>query len=122
MRPTYACSLLVVLALVLAAGCSSNNKGKLEKTSWRSEAATIKGRSFPAGAFEVFFRADGSMLYRAESKNITGRYSLEVGDVVIFQLDESVAGRTTLADIIVVEGDKMMMTDPDGTQLQFKRK
>jgi hypothetical protein len=113
---------LVVLALALSAvGCSSNNKGKIEGTKWTSDATTIKGQQIPAGALGLEFGSDGSLVYRTLMARFTGKYSLGGGDTVTLHLDQDLAGRKEHSEKVVISGDKLTMTDSDGTSITFSK-
>jgi hypothetical protein len=113
--------LLVFLLLFAAVGCESTNKGKIEGTKWSSDQMTYHGQSIPPGTLFVHFRADGKLVYRAGSKTFTGTYSLGMGSIVTMYMDQEIAGNKILMDQIVIEGNKMTMTDPDGTTGTFHK-
>ncbi len=124
-------SLPAVLSLALAAGCTSENRGKLEGTRWVSEPATVKVKAGPAGApqsvhvpagyLELDFHEDGSFYYILKGKIHTGKYTLGPGHMVTLNLDTPVAGMKTHTEKIVVEGERMTMTDTDGTSIPFRK-
>lgn len=132
----------ILVALLIAgpflAGCSSNNKGKIEGTKWISEATTIKVKdkdkdkdeNIPAGAGELEFRSDGGLTYKIdkkskedklETKTAQGTYSLGIGDTVMFNFNKELEGRKTHSETIVIVGDQLKLTDSDGTTIPFKR-
>jgi hypothetical protein len=121
MRPALLARLLLFLPLAFAVGCSSNNRGKIEGTSWRSDQATIKGHSVPDGFLRLTFRTDGTMIYYAGGKNFSGKYLLGPGNAVTFQLDEPLAGKTTHAETIAIAEDRMKVSDTDGTEATFRK-
>jgi hypothetical protein len=51
----------------------------------------------------------------------TGRYSLGAGDGVTLLLDQALAGRRTHIESVSVTGNRLTMTDADGTGLTFER-
>ena len=117
--------LTVLLTLVFAAGCLSENKGKIEGTRWRSIAGTIESHGLkvrvPDGFMELHFHKDGSLFYIVRGKLHTGKYNLGAGKYVTLSLDEAVAGMKTHTETVVIEGDRLTMTDTDGTALSFRR-
>ena len=119
MRPNSFPRLLLISALLLVGGCSSNNTGKIEGTEWSSAATTIKGQPLPGGALELKFAKDGKLVYRAGPLTFTGTYSLGFGDTVTLHLDQELAGSKTHAEKVAIAGDRLTMTDSDGTQLVF---
>jgi hypothetical protein len=121
MRPALVLRLLVLVPLVLAAGCSSKNHGKIEGTSWRSDAATVKGRDFPAGYLQLEFRADGGLVYRAGGRTFTGKYLLGPGNVVTFNLEQDLAGKKIHVETVAVHEDRMKVSDADGTEMTFRK-
>jgi len=121
MRSRHALHLILFVPLLFILGCSSNNKGKIEGTKWSSQAATVKGKSIPAGVLQLEFRSDGSMVYGVGPQAYTGRYSLGAGDSVTLNLDQDLAGRKVHSERISISGDLLTMTDSDGTQLTFKK-
>ncbi len=116
-----ACLVLLVL-LPLTAGCQSNNKGKLEGTSWTSDPGKVKGTPVPEGFLKVNFLADGHLVLRGGGKHFNGTYSLGPGHMVSMHLDKELAGSTSFMETIVVEGKRMTMTDLDGTEIAFQQR
>jgi len=117
--------LTVLLPLVLATGCLSENRGKIEGTRWRSLAGTIQaqGRRVRVGDgfMELHFHQDGSLYYIVRGRIHTGKYSLGAGKAVTLYLDEAVAGMKVHTETVVIQGDRLTMTDSDGTELSFRR-
>jgi hypothetical protein len=114
------CIGLLCFTLALS-GCSSNNKGKIEGTSWSSQAATIKGNMIPAGTLGLKFGADGSLVYKVGPTNYTGKYSLGFQNMLTMHLDQALAGQKNHVETVVIEGDKLTMSDMDGTSLTFQK-
>ena len=113
---------LVLLVLALpAVGCSSNNKGKIEGTSWTSQAATVKGKPLPAGVLQLEFYGDGKLVYRAGPQTMTGKYSLGWGDYITMNLDQELAGRKTHRQKVIISNGELTMVDSDGTQMTFSK-
>jgi hypothetical protein len=121
MRPVVILRLVLLATLLLTFGCSSNNKGKIEGTKWSSQATTVKGQSFPAGAFQLEFGSDNRLAYRAGPVTLTGTYSLGSGNNVTFNLDQELGGRKTHVEKISISGDTLTMTDSDGTEVTFTK-
>jgi hypothetical protein len=122
MRPLQAARLALVAAVVFLAGCPSNNYGKIEGTKWRSVASTVNGRSVPSGFFHVEFGKDGKVFFHAGNVKATGTYSMDWGgDVVTFNFDREIFGRRTHNESITIDGDKLTMTDLDGTAMNFRK-
>ena len=122
MRFKFAVRLAVVAALVCSLGCSSNNKGKIEGTKWSSEPTTLSGKSLPAGALELDFAKDGKLVYKLLGGTVyTGTYSLGFGDTVTLNLDQELGGRKRHAQKVVINGDRLTMSDTDGTSVTFKK-
>jgi hypothetical protein len=121
--------LAILLVTPFALGCSSSLKGKIEGTKWSSLEMTLKnGMKAPAGFMTIEFRTDGVVVMKVglpggPSKTSTGKYSLGWGDRVTMNMDEAVddKGTKTLADRVVINGDRMTMTDPDGSKFEFER-
>jgi hypothetical protein len=109
--------LFVVLALC---GCS-NNKGKIENTKWTSEDTVAKGIHVPAGAVFLHFHKDGTLSGRFGNNSLTGKYVLGFGDNVTFHLDQTIANHKTHTETIVIDGDRLTMTDSDGTRMTFRK-
>jgi hypothetical protein len=112
---------LIVVSLVFVAGCSSSNKGKIEGTRWCSIPGTIRGQHFKEGALKLEFAADGKMDYRTPRGTFSGTYSLGPGTTVVFNLDRELAGMKNHAEQIKIGGDWMKVTDPDGTEMTFRK-
>jgi hypothetical protein len=110
-----------ILAIVIATtGCESNNKGKIEGTKWSNDAVSILGKDLPAGRIKLDFNADGKLVYDVKEK-YTGTYSLGMGSIVTLNLDHDLAGSKRHAERIVINGDKLTMTDSNGTALTFSK-
>jgi hypothetical protein len=112
--------LVVSLSLLVVPGCSSNNSGKIVG-KWSSEASKVKGINLPEGALQLEFRQDGGLVYRAGPATFEGTYSLGSGDTVTFHLKQELQGKKDHSEKIVISGDKLTMTDADGTSLTFKK-
>src|SRR5262245_60176343 len=102
-----AAALVVCLALV---GCSSNNTGKIEGTKWRSVAQQVKGQMFAEGAFELEFKKDGGLTYKAPAGTLTGKYSLGSADRVTFHLDQPLGGNKKHIESITINANELQMT------------
>jgi hypothetical protein len=117
--------LTVLLALAFTVGCLSENRGKLEGTRWSSLAATFetpRGKiRRPNGYVELHFHTDGSLYFIIQGKLRTGKYTLGMGNAVTLYLDEPVAGMKTHTETVTINGDRLTMTDTDGTSLTFRR-
>lgn len=114
-------SLALAALLLLSLGCSSNNKGRIEGTKWTSLAATVKAGAIPAGARYLEFGKDGKMVYTADSQPSKGTYALGLGPTVTFNLEKEVDGRKIHPQKIVIDGERLTMTDPDGSEVAFQR-
>jgi hypothetical protein len=126
MRPFHVLRLGWFLLVVVACGCSSNNKGKIEDTKWASEAVySSKAFGQPAtlapGAVFFHFRRDGKLVGRIGTRNFTGTYTLGWGDQVTFHLDQEFMRRNKHTETVVINGNHMTMSDPNGTQLKFRK-
>jgi hypothetical protein len=121
MRRTHLPRLALAALLLWSLGCSSSNKGRIEGTKWTSLAATVKGEALPAGARSLEFRKDGKMVYTVGSQPCNGTYALGLGPTVTFNLENEVDGRKIHPQKIVLDGDQLTMTDPDGSAVTFQR-
>jgi hypothetical protein len=126
MYPVRTLRLVAAVALLFACGCSSNNKGKIEATRWTSLPGVVKGISLPADALQLSFGGDGRMIYRIRAGSVNdtynGTYSLGFGDMITFELDRELAGIKNHTETAVITGDRMVLTDSDGTSLTFVKK
>ncbi len=113
--------LVLLGALVGGAPALSDNRGKIEGTKWSSLPGTVKGQNLPGGVLKLDFAKGGKLVYRAGMKTMTGTYSLRVRDRVALKLDEKLAGVRSHTEKVVVDGDRLTMTDSDGTTLTFER-
>src|SRR5262245_54337753 len=122
MRASVRVWCLVAAAVSLAAaGCESNNKGKLEGTKW-----TASLKEAPGASMQMEFFADGRLRMFVTgpgvSKTIGGRWRLSFGDYVdMTDLSEPLAGRTSHTEKITVNGNTLVMTDSDGKSVTFQR-
>lgn len=121
MRPKIWLAALLVLVVGSAAGCGSKNKGKIEDTKWSSRQTTVQGNIVPAGALKLEFNKDGTMVYRILDQSYPGKYSLGWGENVTITLDRPLEGQKVHREKISISGDRMTMTDPDGTTVEFER-
>jgi hypothetical protein len=121
MRPSCLLRWSVLLLFAASAGCESTNKGKIEGTQWTSLSGEVKGISVHADQFFLSFRQDGTLSFRVNGQQYTGKYTLSWGDRVNMHLDRALPNGTEFTDQIVIKGDRLTMTDPDGTQLTFRR-
>ncbi len=127
MRTKTVVSVCVVAVALLGAGCDSDNKGKIEGTKWSSNAGTIKGQQLSSGQIVLEFFKDGTMELSVSDrsgnrKGYSGNYTLEVGDIVIFNLDKELSGMKTHAEHISIKNGELTMTDSDGTRGVFSRR
>jgi hypothetical protein len=122
MRPARILLIAMLAVLPFLAGCSSNNKGKIEGTSWTSTQTNIKGASVPAGHAQLTFHANGKLFYYVGDNTYSGSYSLGIGDTVILNFDQNVVGRKTHHQRIVINGKKLTLIDSDGTTVVFEKK
>jgi hypothetical protein len=120
-RLTPALRLALLVFVLVAVGCASKNQGKLEGTRWRSDASTVKGKSYPEGYLKFEFEADGSLVYRAGKDTFAGHYTLGPGNMVTFNFDRPLGGATTHMQKVIVHGDRMAVIDGDGTEMRFQR-
>jgi hypothetical protein len=121
MRLASVLRVVAVAALLLMAGCSSKNKGKIEGTKWSSLVATAKGTTIPAGFLQLTFGKDGSLSYQVGPQNFSGTYSLGMGTNVTLNFNQDVVGRKKHVEKIAISGNQLTMTDSDGTQVSFQQ-
>jgi hypothetical protein len=121
MRFAHLPHLALAALLLLSLGCSSSNKGRIEGTKWTSLATTVKAESLPAGARYLQFDKDGKMVYTVNSQPCNGTYALGLGPTVTFNLEKDVDGRKIHPRKIVIDGDRLTLTDPDGSEVMFQR-
>src|SRR5438309_2080796 len=113
--------LLLALPVPLLAGMGSSNKGKIEDSHWVNVSSDMKGLKLPAGAMKLHFSKDGSMAWEIkEAKILKGKYVLDAGDVVIFELDEEVSGSKVHKERIDIKGDRLTLSDATG-MIVFER-
>ncbi|MHB1424920.1 MAG: hypothetical protein ACYC3I_17245 [Gemmataceae bacterium] len=117
MRSAFVALPALAVALVVA-GCSGN-KGKIENTSWSTQAATAQGEEAAAGLRKLQFKNDGHLLYFANEKLFKGSYSLGMGSAVTFTLDEELEGRKIHPHKLVIHGEHLTLTSADGSTLTF---
>jgi hypothetical protein len=113
--------LVFVVTIAFTIGCSSSNKGKIEGTRWSCVASTVKGNQVPAGAIELEFGINGTLTMRAGPETYQGHYSLGFGNSVTFNLNRELQGNKTHVEQIVIQGDRLTMSDSDGTAVSFER-
>jgi hypothetical protein len=104
-------------------GCKappSNNKGKIEGTQWTSQPVTINGRTFPADAYKLDFRQDGTLVCQTPRGTWTGTYSLQAGDLIAVHLDRPMGASPDRTPQIAIHGDKMTL-EVDNQQIIFTK-
>ena len=79
----------------------------------------MKGVQLSDGALTLEFKADGGLVYRARNEVFHGTYTLGMGKAVTLNLDRALAGRKSHTETVEVRGDRLFMTDSDGTSLMF---
>jgi hypothetical protein len=121
MRPAGSLRLVLVAGTILTCGCLSNNKGQIEDTKWTNQAATVNGNDLPAGTLELDFHGDGTLGFRAGPQRLTGTYSLGAGDTVVLNFDSEFAGLKVHSEEVHISGDRLTMTDSDGTSIPFAK-
>ena len=99
---------------------NSNNAGKIEGTKWTSMAGNVKGKRVPAGALRLEFARDGRMTYDTPTGRYTGTYSLGFGDTVTWNFDRPLAGVNQHQQRVSINGNRMTVSDTDGTSLSFE--
>ncbi|MFO0966352.1 MAG: hypothetical protein U0793_12315 [Gemmataceae bacterium] len=115
------CLVFLILPVPLLAGLGSINKGKIEDTHWVNVSSDMKGLKLPAGAMKLHFSKDGSLSWEIkEAKVLKGKYVLEAGDVVIFELDEEVSGAKIHKERIDIKEDRLTLSDATG-KIVFER-
>jgi hypothetical protein len=112
-----------VLAAACAAlvGCSSQNKDKIEGTSWSCRDQLANGKPFAAGSWTLDFKADGGFAWCQHGFTHTGEYSLGTGDRVTFYFDKPYEGGKKHVRRIRINGDELWFVEPDGRELRFKK-
>src|SRR5262249_42451411 len=102
-------------------GIALGNKGRIEGTKWTSEETDVNGLTLPAGRLKLEFGKDYELVCRDAPLTVSGTYSLDSDDQVTFHLDRALAGRREHTETIVIQGDRLTMTDADGTSITFVR-
>lgn len=131
MRSRTACICALLFTLTLLGGCqgvllpqgSSNNKGKLEGTSWDSEPGWIKKVIYISrGGSKLTFYGDLTFSWSIGNMKFTGKYAYGPGDYVYLTLNEELEGQREFQERVILLGDKLTMADEDGTALTFTRR
>lgn len=118
MRRMHVVALLLVLPLA-GCGASSNNKGKIEDTTWSSGSGTWEGKGQPPGYLKLAFNADGSFVYTVPDSEYRGKYVLGSGDTVTLEFDEDFNGSKVHKSKIAIKDDELTLTDTDGKEMKF---
>jgi hypothetical protein len=122
MRPAPVARALALIAVCAPlAGCSSNNKGKVEGTTWTSRDQIVNGKHVAGGSREIEFKADGGLVMVQDGGRYTGTYSLGRGDRVTLQFDQPYEGGKKHARTVQVDGDELRVTDQFGATIKFKK-
>ncbi len=121
MRNTNALGMIVITLALLATGCDSKNKGKIEGTHWTSNSIQVSGKTFPAGALMLYFANDGNLIYTIGGEAHPGKYTLGMGETVKLNMDQPLGGKTDHSETVTIVGDQLTMKDSDGTAITFLR-
>jgi hypothetical protein len=113
--------LILAVICLLASGCSSNLKGKIEGTKWSSDAMNVKGNVLPAGVLKLEFSKTGKLIYTTGPTVHDGTYSLGIGDRVTFHMNQDLGGSKTHMQTIKIAGNKLTLIDGDGTSGTFSK-
>ena len=68
-----------VVFVVTLAGCSSDNRDKIEGTKWISQEVVKEKEIAPKGGIRLEFQEDGTLLWTSGKMTIRGRYVLRAG-------------------------------------------
>jgi hypothetical protein len=107
--------LVLLSAVLLACGCSSNNVGKIEGTKWTSLAAKIKGISVTSGKASMEFRKDGKFFFIIDGREFAGTYTLGMGDTVQLNFNKEFVGSKSHSETMTIKDNLMTMSDSSGT-------
>lgn len=118
MRPAFLARMALAAALIVVVGCS-DNKGKIEGTTWAWVDITAKSDDKSVAERRLNFDKDGHLFYTVFGRHYKGNYTLGMGPAVTFTLEEDLDGRKIYAHKLVVEGNQLMLTDADGKMLTF---
>lgn len=118
MRPAFLARMALIAALVVAAGCS-DNKGRIEATTWTTPELTTKSEEPAPGAKRLQFGKDGHLFYTVLGKLYRGYYTLGMGPAVTFTLEQDLDGRKIHPHKIVIEGEQLRLTSADGSEVTF---
>lgn len=120
--------MLVVVATVGTAGCfKSDNVGKLEGTKWSSAyVPDFKGISGRGLTMTLQFTDGGRFTMEMRSPLVSlrcsGTWRLGAGDTVFLDdVSPALGGHTSFSESVVIAGDTMTMSDPDGTKIVFTK-
>lgn len=114
----------LVVVTFLCLGCSSNNKGKLEGTAWKSlaiPADDVDDEAVPAGAIRIQFTKGGIVYLRGPRGNWQGKYTLGGGDWITIHLDRELDGAKIRNERVIIQGNQMIMIGEDGNATTFEQ-
>jgi len=112
---------VLAAACAALAGCSSQNKDKIEGTSWSCADQLANGKPFSAGAWTLDFKSDGGFSLCQNGFAHTGTYSLGSGDRVTFYFEKAYEGGKKHVRRIRINGDELWFVEPDGREIRFKK-
>ncbi|MBM3982093.1 MAG: hypothetical protein FJ304_17885 [Planctomycetes bacterium] len=98
----------------------SDNAGKIEGTRWRSLRGFVKGQDIPAGTLRLEFNRDGSLVYHTPMGEFRGTYTLDPGDVVVWNFTRELGGSRRHQQTCIINGNRLTVKDTDGTTLDFE--
>lgn len=130
MKARILCLVLVVLSAPFS-GCGvgnvesnsslSNNRGKIEGTSWVSRKTEIDGKTIPAGTVRLNFSPSTFLVCEWDGDKFRGKYILGPGDTVIWKFDEPLNGSTEHSYQCMFDGNQLTLKDQKGTEIIFDR-
>lgn len=114
--------MIATLALVfcMSSGCGSNNKDKLEGTSWISKPGQVGEEKIKKGDVILDFDKEGMMRAKTFGTFVRGKYTLGSSDTVMIEFDHPVLGEKTHRVRISVEEDTLTFRDSSGS-IEFTR-
>jgi hypothetical protein len=77
--------------------------------------------SLPDGAVQLEFRENHDFIYYIPQGIFRGKYRYGPSDIVIFELDQELAGSKVHYQTIRIKENKLTLVDSDGTTLEFRK-
>ncbi len=108
---------VVTVSLLCGGGCAPPPRETVVGT-WEG---TVSAADETAVPLTLEFNAEGRVTMRAAGRSVAGTYSLTWGNILRIDTERPIAGKTSHQSNFTIEGERMLLKDPDGATAQLTR-